>query len=473
MNRWVPAFRFAPILILLNIIIAKPVDAASAYNCSNIVIDKVWSGAPARIAVISTSDAVYAAYYNQFRYITAAKIDLANCMVERKPLSSRYGGYDTHNYISMIFDEHRILHISGNMHNVPLVYYRAKRPFDIESLSAALMTGVNEKSVTYPTFFMNNSNLYFMYRDGYSGSGSTYINKLEDHLATSKANESWTKLTDRPIFADHALVNAISTPVSAYPSPMVRGQDNYYHYAIDWRQTGDVATNFAVSYVKTMDFITWFDAAGKKLKLPISFEQINPSVTVPGLNNGLVNSVKVDFTTSRKPVILYTRYANTNLGLRNGIYASIYEDGKWTAKLLATSTNLIDIKGSGSLSFLPYFSTFSHYGAVSRLTYQFHNEPRQHIDLDAETLMPTNSVPVIAPVQSISPSPVAVLPGLESDPLVALQSAAIQTQGGPLVSVRWRSLPANNDRPFSCPPSPAAYCNPPPSDLILDTLWPK
>lgn len=40
-------------------------------------------------------------------------------------------GWDRHNYIAITMDVEGYLHMSGNMHAVPLVYFRITKPFDI------------------------------------------------------------------------------------------------------------------------------------------------------------------------------------------------------------------------------------------------------------------------------------------------------------------------------------------------------
>jgi hypothetical protein len=107
------------------------------------------------------------------------------------------------------------------------------------------------------------------------------------------------------------------------------------------------------------------------------------------------------------------------------------------------------------------------------MTYQFDGEPRYNLNLDSETLLPTANMPVPASTLKVASSPVPALAALEGDTNAAIRSAGYENLGGPLMSLRYRALPANNDKPFTCPPRPAAYCNPPPSALVLDTLWPK
>lgn len=70
---------------------------------------------------------------------------------------SRYAhitGFDSHNYLTMAVDSENYLHLSGNMHVDPLIYFRSHIPLDINSLECIpAMTGERESRATYPLFF--------------------------------------------------------------------------------------------------------------------------------------------------------------------------------------------------------------------------------------------------------------------------------------------------------------------------------
>ena len=56
--------------------------------------------------------------------------------------------WDSHNYVTMAADDSDRIHLSGNMHNVPLVYFRMERPMDIGLPLSSLVVSVNVSSVT-------------------------------------------------------------------------------------------------------------------------------------------------------------------------------------------------------------------------------------------------------------------------------------------------------------------------------------
>ena len=104
-------------------------------------------------------------------------------------------GWDSHNYIEMAVDRDGYLHVSGNMHAVPLVYFRSEKPENIERFEKLPMTGKREERVTYPIFLKNKEGeLYFQYRDGGSGNGNTLYNRYDP------ATKTWSPLFDTPFF---------------------------------------------------------------------------------------------------------------------------------------------------------------------------------------------------------------------------------------------------------------------------------
>jgi len=52
--------------------------------------------------------------------------------------------WDSHNYVAMTVDKPGYIHVSGNMHVNPLVYFRSENPNDISSmLEINEITGMN------------------------------------------------------------------------------------------------------------------------------------------------------------------------------------------------------------------------------------------------------------------------------------------------------------------------------------------
>ena len=161
-------------------------------------------------------------------------------------------GWDSHNYVTMTLDERGHLHVSGNMHVDPLVYFRTERPGEIPSLRPIpAMVGRLEKRCTYPRFMAGpKGELIFTYRDGASGRGNQIYNVYEEQ------EQTWQRLLDQPLLDGKGLMNA-------YPVGPARGRDGLFHLCWVWRDTPDCSTNHDVSYARSRDLVHWETAAGE------------------------------------------------------------------------------------------------------------------------------------------------------------------------------------------------------------------
>src|SRR5262249_26296289 len=140
-------------------------------------------------------------------------------------------GWDSHNYVTMAVDADGFIHVSGNMHNVPLIYFRSTRAMDVTSLvRVTSMVGSNETSATYPQFFQGPTGiLVFAYGDGGSGNGNYIFNSY------SRATQTWSRLLASPLIDGQGLR-------SAYPVGPILGPDGWYHLVWTWRDTPDAST---------------------------------------------------------------------------------------------------------------------------------------------------------------------------------------------------------------------------------------
>ena len=186
--------------------------------------------------------------------VARRKKDSANWTFKSLPTTT---GWDSHNYIDMAVDDSGYIHISGNMHNVPLIYYRSSRPFEIGDFTSPGMIGILERSVTYPVFIKrSDGKLFFQYRDGGSGSGTTIWNSYD--VITKK----WSRITSSGVFNGEGQVNAYQT------SP-VAGPDGFFHVIWMWRNTPVANTNHHLSHIKSRDLINWETMSGVKLQIPL------------------------------------------------------------------------------------------------------------------------------------------------------------------------------------------------------------
>src|SRR5690606_18077944 len=137
-------------------------------------IGPTWSGHSVGQELLTHGDQQYVAYYDAERRMTIAQRRLGETAWVRRSLDSVVG-WDSHNYITLAVDRTAHLHVSGNMHVVPLVYFRSTRPGDVTSLVRVptMVAADTEQRVTYPRFFTSpDGDLIFRYRDGSSGDRS-------------------------------------------------------------------------------------------------------------------------------------------------------------------------------------------------------------------------------------------------------------------------------------------------------------
>jgi hypothetical protein len=239
--------------------------------------------------------------------------------------------------VTMAFDRDGYLHVAGNMHVVPLNYFRSTRPEDASSLvRVPSMTGKNETRVTYPFFsYDKDGALLFEYRFGKAGAGDTYRNRYDERTKT------WQPLTDQPLFEGGIARNA-------YPIEPVLGPDGWYHQVWVWRESPSEAdTNHDLSYARSRDLVHWETASGVPLKLPLTIDTpgliLDPAPQGGGLING---SQSVGFDASGEPVIAYTRYdvkGNTQL------YFARWQHGSWNIQQASDWNYRWDFHGGGSI----------------------------------------------------------------------------------------------------------------------------
>jgi len=226
----------------LALVTIAPVNASeSTWKITDrIEVDRVPSWFPVGFSLLTHGDRQYVAYYDAEHRMTVAARPLDSQQWRRHRLDSNVG-WDSHNYVTMAVDSAGDLHLSGNMHCVPLIYFRTTKPGDITTFKRLPMTGKNEQRCTYPRFLNDaGGRLVFQYRDGGSGNGRRFFNVYDPQSRT------WSRLLDTPLFEGEGLRNA-------YPLGPVIGPDNRFHVVWVWRDTPDCATNHDPSYARSRD----------------------------------------------------------------------------------------------------------------------------------------------------------------------------------------------------------------------------
>jgi len=298
-------------------------------------IADVWSGHPVQFALLTTATKQYAAYYDANRNMVVAQRALTSDTWTFVTLPTTTG-WDSHNYIAMAIDSAGYIHISGNMHAVPLIYFRSAQPNDASMFATAAMVGTNETSCTYPLFFHDTSgNLVFNYRDGMSGNGNHIFNIYDT------ATKKWRRLLNAPFTDGEGLR-------SAYPVGPVLGPDGWWHMVWVWRDTPDASTNHDLSYARSQDLVNWQTAAGKTLTLPITLGTSDIVDPVP-VNGGMINNnTKVGFDAQNRAIVAYHKFdaaGNTQL------YNARFEGGRWVTHQTSMWNYRWAFGGQGTLVF--------------------------------------------------------------------------------------------------------------------------
>lgn len=311
--------------------------STSVTEMERVDIADVWSGHPVAFALVTRAERQFVAYYDDQRRMTVAARTLGTDTWTYQVLDSTLG-WDSHNYVAMALDASDQLHVSGNMHGVPLVYYRSTTPLDVKSLTKLnRMVGADEAQVTYPVFFDGPSgDLIFEYRSGSSGSGNTIFNTY------STSARTWTRTLNT------ALLDGSSSDMNAYPEGPVLGPDGYFHLVWVWRNTPDASTNHDLSYAKTQDLVHWFKGDGTAITLPIKPTTGDIVDAVP-VNGGMINNnTRIGFDAEKRPIIAYHKFdgqGNTQL------YEARLESGKWAIHQATDWTYRWAFGGNGTLVF--------------------------------------------------------------------------------------------------------------------------
>jgi hypothetical protein len=294
---------------------AAPANPDLAAGITELVADQAVSGHPGGFALLTHGREQYVAYYNAGRQMSVAQRRLGEKTWTITKLDS-FVGWDSHNYIRMAVDRDGHLHLSGNMHVDPLVYFRAEKPGDASSLRRMPgMTGLRESRATYPRFFYSPEGaLVFSYRDGESGRGDTLYNIYDEKT------RAWRRLLDQPLFDGRG-------EMSAYPIGPGLGPDGCYHLTWVWRDTMAAETNHDLGYARSRDLVHWETITGAPVRLPITIS--TPGVTVDPIpvKGGIINgSGHAGFDHRKNVVIAYHKFDAAGL---TQLYFARFIDGQW------------------------------------------------------------------------------------------------------------------------------------------------
>ncbi len=323
----------------------------------SIFVDNVWAGCPVGYAATVRNGRQYVAYYDADRQMTIACRSLDSETWQFKKLDDQVG-WDSHNYVTLAFDSEGYIHVSGNMHCVPLRYYRSTKPEDIDSIVGVhRMTGELEARATYPRFYTGPSGEFlFTYRDGGSGNGNNIVNAYDVRTRT------WKRYSDKPLFDGEGERNA-------YQAGPARDKNGIYHLAWVWRDTPDCATNHDVSYAQSPDLNHWRSSDGTPVALPLTLEnaEIIDRVQIHG---GLMNSERLSFDAEGRPMVSYIKFDPKG---RTQIYTMRLEERGWKRYQTTDWADRWDFSGGGSIDGMIGFSGPSPWDETGKLYQSFTN----------------------------------------------------------------------------------------------------
>ncbi|CAF0785564.1 unnamed protein product [Adineta steineri] len=306
-----------------------------------IVIDSldiapVWAGHPVNFVLLTHLPYQFIAYYDATRQMTISQRNINERIwtINKLPIIT---GWDSHNYIAMAIDDDGYLHLSGNMHVVPLIYFRTAQPLNASTfVQLNYMIGTDENRTTYPIFMRGPGNEFiFTYRTGMSGNGNQIYNLY--NLKT----KIWKRLLDKPLTNGEGKRNA-------YFDGPIKGPDGYFHLVWVWRESPDASSNHDLSYARSKDLISWETSIGKSLILPITLETCEIIDPVPQKGGMINGNTKIGFDHQGRVTISYHKNDANNY---TQPWTARLENGIWQKYQITNWPWHWDFSGGGTLTF--------------------------------------------------------------------------------------------------------------------------
>ncbi len=282
-------------------------------------------------AITSFRDRQYASWYNAEGYVMLATRKLPSKVWTVKRTEFKGNVADAHNAISIMVDGRGVLHMSWDHHNNALNYARARVPESIEMGAKEVMTGRDERYVSYPEFYrMPDGSLLFFYRNGGSGKGELVMNRYD--LKTS----GWQRLQSSLIDGEGQRSPYTQTCVDA---------SGIIHISWVWRESPDVASNHDMCYARSRDGgKTWERSDGTPYTLPIRAANAEYALKIPQ-NSQLINQTSMCSDSEGNPYIV-------SYWQKEGRpqYQLIYKDSTWKTRQLGFRKGNFNLNGMGTKS---------------------------------------------------------------------------------------------------------------------------
>ncbi|NKB70038.1 MAG: hypothetical protein GKR89_23445 [Candidatus Latescibacteria bacterium] len=422
---------------------------------SSIPITTVWSGHPVRFDLLTHKRHQFIAFYDAQRKMTVGQRILGETEFSLHRLTGKWLeargrlttdiAWDSHNSVTMAIDRDDQIHLCGNMHVDPLIYFRTTRPLDISSLERVdYMVGENEDRCTYPVFMRGpNGELIFRFRDGSSGNGVDYYNQYDE------ADGTWRRLVDVPILDGMDAMNA-------YARMPELGPDNQYHMVWMWRDTPDCATNHDISYARSRDLVRWEAGNGHPLPLPITVQATASIVDPVAVGGGLINMCQsLGFDAAQRPIVSYHKHDDNG---HTQAYAARLEKGRWVIYKLSNWDYRWEFGGGGSIG------AEIRLGGAKACEDGFLSMSWWHLKKGSGVWKLDEAA---LEVVGVYPEPLPELPLELSQAKLDYPGMAVRTASGRVTNeagveggvdrylLRWETLGANRDRPRDEIPPPS------------------
>ncbi len=362
--------------LLLTLVLFLPASPSAVAEVGKVeAIDLVWSSHRAFFDFVGKEDHQVVAYYDASRQMSVAHRTSPNRPWRFQKLPS-YLGWDSHNAVVIGIDEAGHIHVSGNMHNDPLVYFRSEEPFKVRSLRqfASMAGGAEEERVTYPHFFNGpDGRLYFKHRYGSSGNG------VELYKVFDTNTLRWQQLHQT------AFVDGEGERNGYFAGPKLE-RDGRFHLAWVWRETPSANTNHDLSYARSRDLLNWETSDGAPLVLPIrlSTAEVVDAVQVGG---GLLNGTSsVGLDSMGRPMITYQKYGPDG---HSQVFLSRKETSGWKSVQVSNFSDYradLDRTGALALDLSTKSAPFSNEDEDIVVRAEFRGDDLEFI-LDSETLV--------------------------------------------------------------------------------------
>ena len=397
-----------------------------------IPVQPVWGAVSVGFALETAGDRQFIAFYDADRQMVVGQrmLDSKDWTFQKLPSFLKW---DSHNYIEMALDSEGYIHLSGNMHVVPLVYFRSEKPYDVTSLKEInRMTGELETRCTYPILFKGSKGeLVFNYRDGSSGKGNQIYNIYDTGTKT------WKRLLDQPLTDGEGKMNA-------YCIGPFLGKDGWFHMTWVWRDTYHCETNHDLSYARSKDLVHWETADGSPIELPIRLGTPGVIVDPVPVKGGMINgNGRMGFDAQKKVVLAYHKFDENG---KTQLYNARLENGKWKIYQTSDWDYRWYFSGGGSINNDIRISPVTVENGELQQSFSHKEEGSKIFVLDEATLRPVKIIPPkrwpaeIGTVRS-------EFPGMK----VKTRSG----RGAGNYIMRWETLPPHRDAPRPKPwPAP-------------------